>query len=388
MKLKLFTLWACCFLNLSVYAQGSSPVLNLELQNCQPDITKFCPTLGAEADYALKSSCLQSHPAELSVACRQDIEKWSLLRRDSSNRGGGSLGGFGGLNAFGPPVPLIAYDFRDTPGANSQALAVTENRFNISAPFFKSGNDIYSASLAASNLNFSAPVRLSSGLSVPTDLYRYELGGQFFQRQADESFYGLRASGGTAGDQPFQSANESTYSLNLNYGFPSGSRKDIFVFSVFLSNNSSIGNFIPVPGFIYIFKDESLSGAVGFPFSSLQWTPVYPWAFSAGYFGPTFQAEAAYGSREKIQFFSSFYETRQSYILAQFSDAKERLTLQELKISFGARALLFKALLSELQLGRSFNRSLFAGNGLFDDSYGLAALADDNFISLSLKMRF
>ena len=354
------------------------------LRECEADKIKFCSS-GSAAQDAM--TCLSSHTSELSQLCQQELNRMIEFRRAAINRGGGALGAFGGLNVLAPLAPLISLDSRLSPGNASQV--VTENKILLTSPLAGNPQHLLSGSFSAGGLHFSNPVTLTSGLAVPTELYRAEIGILDYKKIQGNRSVSLRGSLGYAGDQPFQNPREATYSFNANYSFPaSENSKNFFAMSVFLSNISPLGSYIPLPGFSYIYRGDEFVGVFGFPVVSMQWTPVYPWTFSMSFFGPTLQIEAARGNLDQGQIFISYVANRQSYILNQFSDPNQRLTYQEMKLAVGARKSFNGNYLAELQFGRCFNRQIYAGTSSFDDSAGLYLMPEDNYFSVSLKARF
>ena len=370
-------------------AQAETDAISNDTNSARPFSFPFCENerlhfCNDDKNLSNLAPCLIHHRNELSKVCQQDLERYLLFRNQTSSRGGGALSSFGGLNAMGPPLPLLSVDSRNSPGVSSPSFV--ENKFNVSAPVLKTEQETISLSLAGGDLHLGGPLTLNSGMKIPLDLYRVELGGQYHHPLADRKSWGLRGSVGSAGDAPFQNARDTTYSFNLNYGFP-GSNKGYWLISIFFSNNSPLGNYVPFPGFDYLYKTDTFTGLFGFPVTAIEWTPIFPWAFSFGFFGPTLQTEVNYGSLDKIQFFSGFYLTRQSYLLSQRSTDLWRLSIQEMKYTLGIRSPIWSSALAELQLGRCFDRSLFLGNGLFNQDGGSLTLMDDWYASASLKFK-
>lgn len=375
----LFVFFACSFA-----ARGDEPKRFFDFQYCEAEKVRFC---AGENNVSDLGSCLVAHKAALSPQCKQDIERYIQMRTQAASRGSGALSSFGGPNALGPPVPLISYDGRFSPGMNSPP-SLMKNGGSIAFPILKSSRDTVSLSLSGSDLYLGSPVVLDTGFPVPVNLYRMEFGSQYNHRYSGGSSLGFRASVGYAGDEPFQNPNDVTYSVNANYGLPGGSERSYWLFSIFFSNNSPIGNYVPIPGLDYLYRTEKFTGMFGFPVTSIQWTPVYPWSFSASIFGPSVQVEAGYGTIEHLQFFTGYNWGMDSYLPSQRDNSLYRLTIQEMKVGSGFRMLLGQSFLAEVQGGWAFARYIYMGQSLFDDSGGLANLDDDWYVTWSLKAKF
>jgi hypothetical protein len=370
------------FFALLSLAAGARADTTGAFQYCGPERVRFCDNLKAPADIG---SCLLVHQIELSIACKQDLERMIQMRKLAAARGGGALSAFGGLNAMGPPVPLVAFDGRYSLGDSSPSF--TENKLNISSPVYHADAQTVSLSMAGSTFHVGDGVYLDSGTKVPTDLYRIEGGAQYFDQLPERRNWSLRGSVGYAGDRPFVYANDTTYSLNANYGFPD-SGHGFWILSVFFSNNSLLRDYIPIPGFAYLYKTDTFTGLFGFPILAMQWTPLYPWSFSLAIFGPTLQSEIAYGSIEHLQVFTGLYWIRQSYIPSQRENNTDRLTIEEKKVALGVRALVWGPLLAEVQAGQAFDRSIYIGSGLFNTDGGSVSIPSNWYGSVGLRARF
>lgn len=280
---------------------------------------------------------------------------------------------------------LISYEGRYGPKINSTPL--TESKLNISSPVYKSQNDTLSLSLGGNHLHLGHSIILDSGKKVPTDLYRIETGAQYSRQLPEKRNWGLKTTIGSSGDRPFKNSNEINYSLNAHYGFP-GSENSHWILMVFFSNNSFFGNYIPIPGFSYVYKTATFTGIFGFPITSIQWTPSPPWIFSLSLFGPTMQSEAAYGNIDQLQFLTGFSWNRQSYIPSDRSNDKDRLTVEEKKIAMGMRKSIWISTTGELQLGRAFDRMIYIGNGLSNKDGGSTSAQSGWYLSTSIKAKF
>jgi hypothetical protein len=331
------------------------------------------------------TSCLVEHVKDVTSDCKQELERVVQMRRQALSRGGGALSSFGGLNAIGPPVPLMSYEGRFGLGLNTTAF--TENKLNISSPIYRFETSTIALSVAGSVFHMGTPLVLDKGKQVPTDLYRSEIGVQYYDRLPEKKNWGVRGSVGYAGDKPFSSPNDITYGISAQYGFP-GSENGFWMMYAFFSNNNTISNFVPIPGFSYLYRTESFTGLFGFPMMSLQWTPVFPWSFSTSIFGPTIQSEVGYGVIDRFQVFSGFYWTRQNYIPSERDDSKDRLTIEEKKMAIGFRIPLWDSMLAELQCGRAFDRSVSIGTSLFNKGGGSVSAPPDWYVSTKVRLKF
>ena len=288
-------------------------------------------------------------------------------------------------NLFGPPVPTLEYEGRWMLPSDSPSLL--ENRLNFSTPVAKTDSGIFSVSLGGSRVHLGDPVALDSRKIVPSNLARIEAGVQYFGKLPEHRTWGVRGSVGYAGDPPFRSGRDLTYGLAGHYAFP-GSGHNAWVLMAFLSNNNPLVNYLPIPGFAYLYHSATLTGLFGFPLISVQWSPLVPWTYSLSIFGPLVDAEAAYGQRDHFQWFVHYRLSRESYLPSFREKERDRLTLEAQKIGAGFRFPLARTLSSEFQAGRAFGRALFVGEALHDRDEGTADLAATWFIAWGFKYGF
>ena len=283
-----------------------------------------------------------------------------------------------------PPIPTATYEGSLSPGSNSTSWA--ENKATLLLPAYHDTKDTVAVSLLGDVVNFNDPPVLDSGTQVPQDLYKMEIGVSYFHQLEDKKIWGLRTSIGYDGDKPFQAAGDLTYSLSANYGFP-GSGRGYWLLYVFFSNNSPLGDYIPIPGFSYVYKSETFVGSFGLPILALQWKPYPLWYYSLMVLGPIIQTELGYGNLDNAQVFVGFYWTRLQYILSDRVNPTDRLTLEEKKVCIGLRAPVYRTFTAEIQAGQAFDRYFYIGDHLFDTNGGEALIKPDWYASVSLKVR-
>ena len=270
----------------------------------------------------------------------------------------------------------------------SNSPSLLENRLNLSLPVAKTDSGLFSVSLGGSRVHLGDPVPLDSGKTVPSNLARVEAGVQYFGKLPEHRAWGVRGSVGYAGDPPFRSGRDLTYGMSGHYTFPASDGRNAWVLMAFLSNNNPLVNYLPIPGFAYLYHSDTLSGLFGFPLISLQWSPKVDWMYSLSIFGPLVDAEAAHGKRDHFQWLLHYRLSRETYLPSFREDERDRLTLEEQKIGAGFRLPIARTLLSEFQAGRAFGRSLFVGKAFHDHDGGSADLAARWFMHWEFRFVF
>ncbi len=361
-------------------AQEKPAAISFQNGLCRSYVETHCPSSKESKDVFM---CLKSNEDKLSVDCKQEIERWVQVNRQALRRGGGSLGAGGGMGAMGPTIRMIGYEGR----FQKSAAFMNQQKLNISTPITKVADGLLGVSLAAGQMHIGDNVRLESGVLLPSELYRAEIGTQYFKMNTDKSSWGIRASVGFTGDEVFKNSKDGSFGGNIYYS-QAPSESGFWIFTVFVANNSPLGNYIPIPGAVYFYKTPTFTGLFGFPILSMQWTPVNPWSYGLSIFGPTVSSEVNYGSVDDIQYFANASWSQQSFILKDRINDKDRLTVEEKKIGVGVRTPVLGFIGAEFQIANSFDRRLYIGEGLFKKAGGSANFDSDWFASLGLRAAF
>jgi hypothetical protein len=303
--------------------------------------------------------------AQLSPACKTALGEKLLTPPPKAQPGFAALGSLGILPSAGPS---LTYGGWITPRADPGMAE--QHRLTVQAPIYRADRDTCSLSAGAASLSFGAGPSLSgSGIEVPRQLWKAEAGGSCVHRIDGEKVSGGRISVGSASDHPFAGLGVTTVGASAFYSWPTSERSR-WLASAFFSNNNPIANYVPIPGFVYIYQTETFMGMFGFPFSSVTWMPSRAWMLTLGVFGPTVNAEAAYGSPRTAQLFAGFGWLQQSYLRKDRGEEKDRLYYDEKHVPVGVRIPLAQGLKTEFSFGYAFDRSVYEGRRFGDKSNG------------------
>lgn len=354
---------------------------------CKEQITALCGTENEKKESKEILKCLSKNEERLSQECKQEIQRAAKVIRQTTPPGGGPLGMLGGMTSIGPLVPMLLYEGRLVPSDEDKkrSPSITENNLRLSIPVYKSDTQTVSTSLSNSLLHLDKGVTLSSGLKLPSDFYRSEVGLQYTRRMEGQKSYGFQGNFGYTGDE-FNSETQS-YSFNANYSYP-GSKGGHWVLMLIFSNNNPLGDGVPIPGFFYIHRTPTFTGVFGLPVMSMQWTPVNPWSFSLSALGPVIRSEASYGTIDETQYFLGLSWNQQRYMLSERKEEDDRLTFEEKRAELGLRRPFGDKVYAELKVGYAFDRSIYMGEKLFDKAGGEAGLGNSWFAGWTLRVLF
>lgn len=300
-----------------------------------------------------------------------------------------------GLASFGMIAPGLGLTPSDksslTYGGHEQpeATGVRQHRLSISTPVYRGESESLSATLNGGILHLDRPVLLEkTNTQIPDDLYRSELTLQYARKLENERHWGARVSLGYANDKPFNGWRDTAMSFTGSYAYP-GTEKSYWVLTMFASNNSSfVPNYVPIPGFLYLFKGEKFSGMFGLPVSVFQWRPVEPWMLAFSLFGTNVSTDLNYGSFSAIQYFVGASWTHQSYMRADRLQQKDRLYISEKRFYAGIKTPVFIPISGELQIGQAFDRTIGEGTSTFRKENGSADLNPSWFLSWNFRYVF
>lgn len=350
--------------------------------SCQEEIKKYCSVHQKAAD---KISCLLTLK-NLSSDCQQELQRISKTLEATGSRGGGGLSSFGGvMGRFGLlPLKKSVVSINGMSAPEGNPTVVEQGKVNVSTPLWSKAGRSFSLSAGAGSVVFNEPQFFDDGSSTPRELHRVEIGGQYTRTTQAGKLYGGRLSVGSASDRPFYSKDEMAYNLNGFYTANTNGDNH-WIWTVFLSNNNPVANFIPIPGFIYLYKKDGFIGMFGLPFFNMQWTPKEPWVLSISSFLTNLNAEVAYGFRDRVQAFAGFAISQQSFLREGREENTDRLFFNEKKIFTGVKSPYTKEVSLEFQTGLSFDRSLKEGKR-FNDTHLEADLGRSWFLSLGFNL--
>jgi hypothetical protein len=346
---------------------------------CRDEVKKFC---GDETDRKKIILCLSQKMKEVSVLCKEQIERFGKTVRQTTPPGGGPMGLLGGMT--GTAVPMLSYEGRFQPSDYDNDTGTTDNQLRLAYQWLQRENYTFGNTLAFSEYHFNEGPVLDSGTKIPSNLKRTDLGFQYNKILPNQRRFGLQTSFGYSGDK-FNSDTQ-TYSVSSTYAFPG--KEGNWVLLVMVSNNSPLGPAVPIPGFFYVKRTPTFTGVFGLPILSMQWTPKDLWSFSLTALGPLISGEISHGSISEIQYFFSTSWSQQRFILTDREEDRDRLTIEEKKLELGLRLPLHKNFFVEGKIGRSFDRQVYIGRGLFDKEKGQTRLDASYIGTINLKFLF
>lgn len=276
----------------------------------------------------------------------------------------------------------IAAEYANTDGD----VSLTETRLQAGVPIYKSERAIWSVHARGHALSLGRTLRIADrNFEIPKDFGSAEVGfGANFPR-ADVS-RGFSATIGTTGRRLFDA--ENTRALSLTYFSEWKTAPDhSWYFLVSYSNNRTVFNNIPIPGFAYGYTQKSLRLMVGAPFAFVFWMPL-PYVLNATLSPFSSSADLGYIIHGPWQAMTSVaWQPRSFQNLAPDID-KQRLLFDRKEATFGVRAMFGPFHSVSLAYVYQFDRRLFIGESLSKRASSAADLEDSGGIQFKLRTSF
>lgn len=249
---------------------------------------------------------------------------------------------------------------------SDESYVSDQNEVFFYLPFYQNENSTYAATAKSYNLSFGNLVSSSDFVPV-NDLHSVQYGFVWAHEGEDKNTWGVSGNYGSASDKPFDSADVSSFDLTLTRKI-SKTATSSWIYFLNYSNNRTILNNIPLPGFAYTFmeEDKTSGGVIGLPFVSYWWRPTQRVFISALYFVPAkLNLQAGYMLWGPFQLNARLEHGQQTFFRAGRSDKKEQIYYETSKAAVSIKTFLGKDTFFDLEYARIFNRSLYDGTSAF-----------------------
>ncbi|MES2525612.1 MAG: hypothetical protein V4598_00940 [Bdellovibrionota bacterium] len=351
---------------------------------CQAEKEKYCAPFTSPVE---QTNCLVLNREQLSPQCLQELQRLNQIVKETGSRSGGlaSFGGItGGLGLVPPKKTILTAEGLSAWQGNP--VVMNQGRASLTSPVWTSGEKSFTSSLSASTVKINERVIAPDGDKVG-ELHRVELGGNYSRMSDTKGLLGVRGSLGSAGDKLFHSSRDFIFSASAYYAPPEQEKDSHWIYTLSIFNNNGFANYIPLPGFIYLYKTETFTGMFGLPFLSMQWTPVKPWLLSFSFFITNLKSSISYSLSDSSILSLGFSINQQVFLREDREENRDRLFLNDKRIYLGYRQILSQALNLEIQGGQSFDRSLREGRR-FNDTEWRRDLGRSYYASLAANFSF
>lgn len=351
---------------LSILSSGAQ-----QLGECATDQDKFCQGMPPGPD---RLRCLVQNEDKVSPACKVKVAE--LKKNIPVGARSAPFIPMGPMGLMPAEVATLTYSGWWAPEGDDRAL---QNRLGFQMPVRKTEQSTLAGGLNGSRLHVERQPRALSTLDFSLH-YSRKLEGR--------KSLGGRLSVGSASDHIFANSDVTTYTGTVDYSFPKG-ENGRWLLAAFLSNNSPILNYVPIPTVAYIYAQKKFSGVFGLPFLSLRWMPSEAWALSVGAFGTNLNSEVTYGSPRFLQLFAGYNQGSQSFILRDRVEDRDRYYYREKRVQGGARFPLVKNITADVTAGYAFDREFLTKRGLFSSGRSQTTELDSSgFVQTSVRATF
>jgi hypothetical protein len=302
------------------------------------------------------------------------------------------------LNLFAPELGklLIRSDYRitwfpDQPVAGQPAeLGLFQQDFSLSVPLRQSATDEWYASLRIRNQEFATgAVFPDTGEPFPDELWNIRIGTGYRHRFESGWIGALDVTVGSPSDKPFASLDEMDINATVVLRVPARDR-DAWLFFLNYGSNREFLPGIPIPGFGYSYRpSDQFSAVVTTGVLSLEYRPIETLTLTASYVAVrTVDIRLTYQVFRPVRLWIGFDWTNERYLLAGRANPDDRLFYYEKRIRVGAIIGLARQLFIDADVGYSFDRFYFEGEGYSDRDRNRIDVGDGPFVQVRVGARF
>jgi hypothetical protein len=302
------------------------------------------------------------------------------------------------LNLFAPELGKlpIRSDYRitwfpDQPVAGQPAeLGLFQQDFSLSVPLHQSATDEWYGSFRVRNQEFATGAVLpDTGEPFPDELWNIRIGTGYRHRFESGWIGALDVTVGSPSDKPFASLDEMDINATAVLRVPARDR-DAWIFFLNYGSNREFLPGIPIPGFGYLYRpSDQFSAVVTTGVLSLEYRPIETLTLTASYIAVrTVDVRLTYQVFRPIRLWVGFDWTNERYLLADRANSNDRLFYYEKRIRAGAIIGLARQLFIDADVGYSFDRFYFEGEGYSDRDRNRIDVGDGPFVQVRVGARF
>lgn len=281
--------------------------------------------------------------------------------------------------------------FKDQPVAGQPAeLGLLQQDFSLSLPLRQSPTDEWYASLRIRNQEFATGARLpDTGEPFPDELWNVRI-GTGYRHRFDSGWIGaLDVTVGSPSDRPFASMDEIDVNATAVLRVPARER-DAWIFFLNYGNNREFLPNIPIPGIGYSYEpSDQFTAVISTGVVSLRYRPVETLTLSASYVAiRTVDVRLTYQVFRPVRLWVGFDWTNERYLRADRADPDDRLFYYEKRVRAGVIIGLARQLFVDVDVGYSFDRFYFEGEGYSDRNHNRIDVGDGPFAQIRVGARF
>ncbi len=313
--------------------------------------------------------------------------------------GGAGGAGIGGAGLFLNPVvgrlPVVAgyraADYFNAPVNNQDAhLGFVQQKLSFLTPLWQCPTDEISATVNVGVESFNTNAILPDSRDhFPFELWNIALGGTYRHLCDNGWITGGGATVGSNSDRPFENLNVMAFTANGFLRVPSGAT-NAWIYSVFISSNSQILPFVPIPSVAYFYApSRQFQALIGFPFADVNWAPTPDWSLFVSYALLTnFRARVNYRLDRMVRLFAAVDLVNQNYYLADRPDPNDRFMSYYNRVYGGVQFILGKQAFFDLSGGYAFDRKYFESTGGLKVASDLVTVGPGAFVAGTFQFRY
>ena len=271
-----------------------------------------------------------------------------------------------------------------------QNLSLYQQGLNVLYPLRQNENFESALTFQFEVMDIATRGRLiQAGVGLPDHLWEMGLGGLMRGRLDNEWIWGVRVSGGSASDKPFDGLSETNLNATGSMQIPAGDDDQHLLFLNFATNREFLP-YIPIPGYAYQWNiDRNRQALLGIPFCWGRWRAMDKLTLQGSYFIPrTVHAKISYELWEGVDLYSGFDWQNQRWFRAGREDDDDRIFYYEKKVGVGLQCEIVDNCKIDFQGGYGFDRFFFEGEEYDDRGDNRISFSDGFFLGTQVNFRF
>jgi hypothetical protein len=268
-------------------------------------------------------------------------------------------------------------------------LQRSEHAFSLSTPVIQDSRNEWTVSAGVTLQDLDTRAILpDTGERFPGELWDVRLGTAYRHKFDNDWIGGLSLTVGSPSDKPFASWDEMLVRAIAMVRVPQGER-NAWLFSLIYASDQEILGGLPIPGIAYVYvPSERFKAVIGFPFTSVEVSPLEHLTLEAQYFPlRRVRARATYVVARPLRVYLGFDWDNDHYFRADRQDKDDQLFYYEKRLTGGVRFDL-RHIGFQLLGGYAFDRFYFEGDDYSDRHHNRLDIGSGPFVAAGVAFRF
>ncbi|MCD6364423.1 MAG: transglutaminase domain-containing protein [Planctomycetes bacterium] len=273
-----------------------------------------------------------------------------------------------------------------------QAADMETTLANVSMllPLYQDKYNELSAAMRFDTLEIStAAILPDTGEAFPEDLRRVGLTTIYRRLLENDWIVGAALGVASAGDKPFDGADETALSGQAFLRVPRGRRNAWMFFLHYASELDKARNY-PIPGVAYFYApDDDFQTIIGLPMLWARYKPVDALTLEARYLAPlTAELKTTYDVTKDVKLYAKYNSSNMKFVRHDRTDSDHRLFYYQQSVKVALRSEHTRHFWTDIGIGYAFDRFFFEGENYSDRRMNRLNIAPGPFAAVQIGWNF